>query len=43
MRTLEGSLSELVAAGLITYEEAVARSVFPKEIRQPHDLQRLAG
>jgi twitching motility protein PilT len=43
MRTLEGSLSELVAAGLITYEEAVARSVFPKEIRQPHDLRRLAG
>jgi twitching motility protein PilT len=37
MKTLEGSLSELVAAGLISYDEAVARSMFPKEIRQPHE------
>ena len=37
MKTLEGSLSELVAGGLISYEEAAARSVFPKEIRQPHE------
>jgi twitching motility protein PilT len=33
MRTLEASLSELVADGLITYDDAVARSVYPKEIR----------
>lgn len=37
MRTLEASLSELVAAGMISYEEAVARSVYPKEVRQPHE------
>jgi twitching motility protein PilT len=37
MKTLESSLSELVAAGHITYDEAVAHSVFPKEIRQPHE------
>ena len=37
MKTLESSLSELVAAGLITYEEAVVHSLFPKEIRQPHE------
>lgn len=33
MRTLEMSLSELVTAGHITYDEAVAHSLFPKEIR----------
>ena len=37
MKTLESSLSELVAAGLITYDEALAHSLFPKEIRQPHE------
>ncbi len=37
MKTLESSLSELVAAGVISYDEAVAHSVFPKEIRQPAD------
>ncbi|MGZ8762067.1 MAG: type IV pilus twitching motility protein PilT, partial [Acidimicrobiia bacterium] len=37
MKTLESSLSELVAAGLITYDEAVVHSLFPKEIRQPHE------
>ena len=37
MQTLETSLSELVADGVVSYEEAVARSMFPKEIRQPAD------
>jgi twitching motility protein PilT len=37
MRTLEASLSELCAAGHISYEEAVARSLFPKEVRRPQD------
>ena len=37
MKTLESSLSELVAAGLISYDEAVVHSLFPKEIRQPHE------
>jgi twitching motility protein PilT len=34
MRTLEASLSELVAANLISFEEAQSRSLFPKEVRQ---------
>lgn len=33
MQTLEQSLSVLVAHGLITYEDAVERSVVPKEVR----------
>jgi len=33
MRTLEMSLTELVANGDVTYEQAVAHSLFPKEIR----------
>jgi twitching motility protein PilT len=37
MRTLEASLSDLVAAGLISYEEALARCMYPKEIRLPHE------
>jgi twitching motility protein PilT len=32
MATLEHSLSALVQAGIVTYEEAVTRSLFPKEI-----------
>jgi twitching motility protein PilT len=35
MTTLEHSLNELVAAGVITYEEACARSIFEKEINRP--------
>jgi twitching motility protein PilT len=35
MRTLEMSLSELVADGIITYEEAMSRSLFPQEVRTP--------
>ena len=34
MQTLEASLSQLVIRGTITYEEALARSLFPKELNQ---------
>ncbi len=34
MLTLEAALNELVAEGLITYDEAVARSMHPKEIKR---------
>lgn len=33
MRTLEMSLTELVAEGEVSYDDAVAQSLFPKEIR----------
>jgi twitching motility protein PilT len=36
MQTLEQSLSVLVAHGLVSYEDAVARAVLPKEIRMPN-------
>jgi len=35
MQTLEQSLSVLVAHGLITYEDAIAHAVVPKEVRPP--------
>jgi twitching motility protein PilT len=35
MQTLEQSLSVLVAHGLITYEDALERSLVPKELRGP--------
>lgn len=35
MQTLEASLSGLVHAGLVTYDDAVLRAVLPKEIRPP--------
>ncbi len=34
MLTLEASLNDLVADDLITYEDAVVRSMHPKEIRR---------
>jgi twitching motility protein PilT len=34
MLTLEASLNELVAEGVITYDEAVSRSMHPKEIKR---------
>jgi twitching motility protein PilT len=34
MQTIEASLSELVAEGLIDYDDAVSRSLFPGEIRR---------
>jgi len=35
MRTMEASLDELVQAGAVEYEDAVAVSQYPKEIRHP--------
>ena len=35
MLTLESSLSELVASGVVSYEDAVAATLYPQEIRQP--------
>ncbi|MGH9278266.1 MAG: type IV pilus twitching motility protein PilT [Acidimicrobiales bacterium] len=43
MMTLEMSLSDLVARGQITYEEAVAHSVYPDEIEQPRPVQPVAA
>jgi twitching motility protein PilT len=34
-QTLELSLDALVQAGVVSYEEAVLRSLYPKEIRRP--------
>ena len=34
MQTLEASLSQLVLAGVISYDEAVSRSLYPTEVRQ---------
>ena len=35
MQTLEMSLSDLVTRGLVSYDEAVARSLHPKEVARP--------
>jgi twitching motility protein PilT len=35
MQTLEASLNQLVAAGLVSRDDAVARAIHPKEIRPP--------
>jgi twitching motility protein PilT len=35
MCTLEMSLTSLVEAGLVSYEDAVSRSLYPEEIRKP--------
>ena len=35
MQTLESSLNELIAEGLVEWEDAVAVSLFPKEIHRP--------
>jgi twitching motility protein PilT len=32
MQTLEAALSDLVTRGLVTYEEALGRSLYPKEL-----------
>ncbi len=37
MRTLEASLSDLVAEGTISFDEALSRAMFPKEIRRPNE------
>lgn len=41
MHTFEHSLSELVASGLITYDEAIARSLYPTEITKPRKIEAL--
>jgi twitching motility protein PilT len=38
MQTLEMALSKLVRGGLIDREEAMARSLYPKEIAEPQAL-----
>jgi twitching motility protein PilT len=35
MRTLEMALSDLVSRGIVDYEEAVGRSLYPKEVAKP--------
>jgi Tfp pilus assembly pilus retraction ATPase PilT len=35
MQTLETGLNDLVAAGLVSYDEAIARALHPKEIKRP--------
>jgi twitching motility protein PilT len=35
MRTLEAALSDLVTRGLITYDDAIGRSLYPKEVAKP--------
>ncbi len=45
MQTLEMALSALVTRGVVTYEEAVARSIYPKEVAKPpagHGVQPAA-
>ncbi|MEP6762169.1 MAG: type IV pilus twitching motility protein PilT [Sporichthyaceae bacterium] len=34
MQTLEMSLTQLVAAGVVSYDEAVARSLYPKDVQR---------
>jgi twitching motility protein PilT len=43
MQTLEQSLSVLVAHGLITYEDALERSLVPKEVRPPAPVAAPVG
>jgi twitching motility protein PilT len=35
MRTLEMALSDLITRGLVTYDEALGRSLYPKEVAKP--------
>jgi twitching motility protein PilT len=35
MQTLESALSDLVSRGLVTYDDAVGRSLYPKELPKP--------
>ena len=35
MQTFEASLSHLVAAGVVSHDDAVARSLFPSEVQKP--------
>jgi hypothetical protein len=42
MQPLETSLNELVAAGKVSYDEAIAVSLYPKEIAKPAQVLRHA-
>ena len=35
MQTLEMALSDLVTRGVVSYEDAVNRSLYPKEVAKP--------
>ena len=39
MQTLEMSLNELIQQGAIHYDEALAVSLFPKELKKPVPVQ----
>jgi twitching motility protein PilT len=43
MSTLEASLSDLVIRGVITYEDALSRSLFPKELAKPRPVPPAPG
>ena len=43
MQTLEMSLNRLIAEGAITYDEALAVSLFPKELKKPAPVSVVAG
>jgi len=43
MQTLEFALSDLIARGLITYEEALGRSLYPKELIPPKESPSTPG
>ena len=39
MQTLEASVSQLVLAGIVSYEEGVSRCLFPREVARPMAMQ----
>jgi len=43
MCSLEQSLSQLVAAGTVSYEDAVARSLYPKDVARPPMLREVSA
>jgi twitching motility protein PilT len=43
MSTLEASLSELVLSGAVTYEDALSRSLFTKEVAKPRPTAPVPG
>jgi Tfp pilus assembly ATPase PilU len=43
MQTLEMSLNELIADGVIDYDDAVTVSLYPKELKRPVPVEALPG
>jgi twitching motility protein PilT len=43
MQTLEHSLSQLVASGTVSFEEAAARSIYPRDITAPFHVRAAAS